>query len=54
MFETLCDDVTYVMVSELLSHTVAEALKKRFPCDEEAKKLAKFIELVNNWFDIMN
>lgn len=42
------------MASELFSHTVSQALLKRFPSDEKAKKLASFIELVNNWFDIMN
>ncbi|KAG4065025.1 hypothetical protein HA402_004148 [Bradysia odoriphaga] len=42
------------MASELFSHTVAEALRRRFPHDEKAKNLASFIELVNNWLDIMN
>jgi hypothetical protein len=39
--------------SELLSHTVAEALRKYIDTPD-AHRLADFIELVNNWFDLMN
>lgn len=42
------------MASELFSRTVAESLRRHFPGDEVVHKLANFIELVNNWFDIMN
>lgn len=42
------------MASQLFSHTVAETLKRYFPDDACAHKLANFVELVNNWFDIMN
>ncbi|KAJ6648509.1 Transposable element P transposase, partial [Pseudolycoriella hygida] len=42
------------LASELFSHTVAESVRRNFPKDAVAHKLADFIELVNNWFDIMN
>lgn len=42
------------LASELFSHSVAQALLRHFPTDPVAKKLSNFIELVNNWFDIMN
>lgn len=42
------------MASELFSHSVAQSLRRNFPSDEVVEKLASFIELVNNWFDIMN
>lgn len=40
--------------SELFSRTVAKSLTRHFPNNVEVSKLANFIELVNNWFDIMN
>jgi hypothetical protein len=39
--------------SELLSHTVAEGLRKYIDTPD-AHQLADFIDLVNNWFDLMN
>lgn len=42
------------MASELFSRTVAESLRRHYPGDQIVQKLASFIELVNNWFDIMN
>lgn len=42
------------MACQLFSHKVAKALLKHFASDEVARKLANFIELVNNWFDTMN
>lgn len=42
------------LASQLLSHSVAQALLRYFPEDPIAKKLSEFIELVNNLFDIMN
>lgn len=40
--------------AELISHTVAASLRRNFLNDDVVEKLAAFIELVNNWFDIMN
>lgn len=37
----------------LLSHNVATALKRYFE-DTESQNLSHFIQLVNDWFDIMN
>lgn len=45
------------LASELFSHSVAQTLLRNFPLDpvvKKPKKLSHFIELVNNWFDIMN
>lgn len=42
------------LAAELFSHSVAKSIQKMFPNDNDAKKLAEFIDLVNSWFDIMN
>lgn len=42
------------VASQLFSHSVAQYLMKHFPNDKQVEKLAKFIELVNKWFDICN
>lgn len=42
------------MAAQLLSHTSATALKRYFPTDKESTNLAEFIEIVNDWFDVMN
>lgn len=42
------------LASELFSRTVSHSLLRNFATDSAAKKLAHFIELVNDWFDIMN
>ena len=42
------------LASELFSHSVAESLKTHFRGDADVLKLANFIELVNNWLDVMN
>jgi hypothetical protein len=46
-------DKMWPRASELLSHKVAEALRKYIDTPD-AHRLAGFIELVNNWFDLMN
>lgn len=43
-----------ILASELFSRTVAKCLLRTFPNDTIVEKLAHFIDLVNNWFDIMN
>lgn len=40
--------------SQLLSHTTAAALKYNFPNDKTALSTSEFIELTNQWYDIMN
>lgn len=42
------------VASQLFSHSVAQYLLKHFPNDQHTQKLAKFIELVNKWFDTCN
>ncbi|KAJ6639791.1 Transposable element P transposase [Pseudolycoriella hygida] len=42
------------LASQLFSHSVAQSLRRHFPNKEVVQKLADFIGLVNNWFDIMN
>ncbi len=42
------------LAAELFSHTTATCLRRYFPNDVEAIKLADFIEMVNYWFDVMN
>lgn len=45
------------LATQLLSHNVASALKY-YKCkgkyEEEYLHLANFVELINNWFDVMN
>lgn len=42
------------LATQLLSHTTATCLKRYFRGDEQAESIANFIELVNQWFDVMN
>lgn len=42
------------LAAELFSHTTATCLRRYFPDDVEASKLADFVDMVNYWFDIMN
>lgn len=42
------------LAAELLSHTTDTCLRRYFPNDVEASKLADFVDMVNYWFDIMN
>lgn len=42
------------LAAQLLSHTVATALRRYLAEDEEAIQLADFIETINDWFDVVN
>lgn len=42
------------LAAELFSHTTATCLRRYFPGDAEASKLADFVDMVNYWFDVMN
>ncbi|KAE8741600.1 hypothetical protein FOCC_FOCC012893 [Frankliniella occidentalis] len=42
------------LAAELISQSTSTALRRYFPNDESATKLASVIETINGWFDIFN